>query len=282
MLKVAILMTVHNRCATTMECLRNCYQQIDAMKGNDAYSFSVYMVDDGSVDGTSEAVGEAFPQTRIIRGSGILYWNQGMRLAWDTAAADGQDFYLWLKDDIVLEDKALAIIMETSAFLRHRAIVAASGENMAGMQVCGGRNRSGGLISPDPAIPVPCYTFDGNLVLVPSHAYKVLGNLDEHYRHRFGDLDYGARAAKAKVVRVVAAGVLYRVEQERMLPAWRDRSYPLRERIAYLCSPKGMPPHEQFRYDRRRKNVFFAVVHFVAIIVRVLFPLSKNLPDNEI
>ena len=44
--KVAILLTVFNRKVKTLECLKNCYQQIDAMKADVNYSFSVYMVDD--------------------------------------------------------------------------------------------------------------------------------------------------------------------------------------------------------------------------------------------
>lgn len=80
--KVAILLTVFNRKVKTLECLKNCYQQIDVMKADVNYSFSVYMVDDGSTDGTADAVSEMFPQTHVIRSEGNLFWNQGMRLAW--------------------------------------------------------------------------------------------------------------------------------------------------------------------------------------------------------
>ena len=78
MQKVAVLLTVHNSLEQTLDCLRNCYQQIDSMKGDGMYSFTVYLVNDGCTDGTAEAVEENFPQTRIIRGSGTLYWNLGM------------------------------------------------------------------------------------------------------------------------------------------------------------------------------------------------------------
>ena len=56
MQKVAVLLTVHNSLEQTLDCLRNCYQQIDSMKGDGMYSFTVYLVNDGCTDGTGEAV----------------------------------------------------------------------------------------------------------------------------------------------------------------------------------------------------------------------------------
>lgn len=109
MLKVAVLLTVHNRREKTLECLQNCYQQIDSMKGDGSYEFAVYLVNDGCTDGTPEAVAESYPQTHIIRGDGSLFWNQGMRAAWTAAAADGQDFYLWLNDDTILSEGRLLL-----------------------------------------------------------------------------------------------------------------------------------------------------------------------------
>lgn len=276
MQKVAVLLTVHNRREKTLACLGNCYQQIDSMKGDGVYSFCVYLVDDGSVDGTSEAVAEAWPQTVIIRGDGSLFWNQGMRAAWEAAARDGQDFYLWLNDDTMMKEGALACLMETSSFLRHKAIVVGTAENAEGELSYGGRSKSGKLIVPDPAIPVPCFTFNGNLVLVPAHVYRILGGLDEHYSHSFGDFDYGVRAVKAKIVRVVAPGVLCVCDRNPGIPKWRDRAYSLKERVAYLHSPKGRPPREQFRYDCRCQGVLFALVHGLSIAMKVFFPKKSN------
>lgn len=272
MQKVAVLLTVHNTLEQTLDCLHNCYQQIDSMKGDGTYSFSVYMVNDGCTDGTAEAVAETYPQTHIIRGSGSLYWNMGMHAAWEAAAKDGQDFYLWLNVRTRMKEGALACLMETSTFLRHRAIVAASAEDSEGVLSYGGRSRSGRLIEPDPAIPVPCYTFDGKLVLVPAHVYRILGNLDEHYQHSYGDLDYGVRAVKANVVRVVAPGILCTCDRPHTLQKWRDRSYPLRERVAYLYAPDGCPPHQQFLYDCRSQGLLYAIMHGLSVALKVFFP----------
>ena len=274
--RAAILLTVHNLRERTLECLRDCYQQIDAMKGDDTYSFTVYMVDDGSVDGTSELVTANYPQTVIIRGDGNLYWNHGMTAAWEAAAKEGYDFYLWLHSGTMLKEGSLACIMETSMFLRHKAIVAATAEDPEGNLVRGGRDKSGRIIVPDPAIPTPCYTFDGNFVLVPAGVYKALGGLDWHYTHRFGDIDYGVRAYKSKIVRVVAPGVLCRCNPRKYLPVWRDRSYSLKERVAFLYSPKGRPPREQFRYDCRSQGVAYAIFHGMYVALKVFFPKKAD------
>ena len=275
-LKVAILLTVFNRREKTLECLDICYRQIDSMKSEGTYDFQIYMVDDGSSDGTSEAVRETFPQTAVIRSEGGLFWNQGMRLAWDTAALQSPDFYIWINDDTFLEQNALSTLMETSNFLKHKAIIVGTAKDAEGNLSYGGRTKSGKVVTPDPTIPVPCWTFNGNLVLIPSYVYRILGNLDEHYQHSYGDFDYGVRAAAANIVRVVAPGILCECNRNPGIPKWRDRNYPLRDRIASLHSPKCRPPKEQFRYDVRSRGLVFALIHGLSVAIKVFFPKRNN------
>lgn len=276
MLRVAILLTVHNRRAKTLRCLENCWHQIDGMKADGKYSFTVYLVDDGSTDGTSEAVAEQFPQTVLLRGDGSLFWNQGMRLAWSKAAEDGQDFYLWINDDTYMNEGALAALMENSEFLRHKAVIVGTAANSAGVITYGGRNKARKLMTPDPVIPVPCYLFNGNLVLVPKSVYDVVGNLDPVYHHSFGDFDYGVRARKHGIDCVLAPGILAVCDRDHGLEKWRDIAYPLKERFRYLRSPKGRPPKEQFIYDYRESGVVWAVFHALSTFFKVLFPKRKN------
>ena len=275
---VAILMTCYNRREKTLSCLFDCYRQIDAMSGSDAYSFSCYLVDDGSTDGTAEAVVEQFPQVRLIRSEGNLYWNQGMRLAWDTAAKEKDfDFYLWVNDDIRLREGAIASLLENSEFFRHKAIVTGTAVDQEGNISYGGRTRSMKLIEPDPTIPVPCYLFNGNLVLVPKAAYAALGNLDPSYRHSFGDFDYAVRAAWENIPKVVNPGILCDCDRNPGISAWMDPAYPLRKRYQHLLSPKGRPLGEQFHFDVRYMGFVRAVLHFISLNAKVLFPIKNYL-----
>ena len=65
----------------TLACLRSLgAQQVPGV------ALDVFVLDDASSDGTSEAVAEQFPEVTVLHGDGELYWNGGMRRA--IAAAD--------------------------------------------------------------------------------------------------------------------------------------------------------------------------------------------------
>lgn len=304
MLRIAVLLTAYNRKQQVLSCLQECFRQIDGMKADDRYAFSVWLVDDGSTDGLAEAVRGRFPSVALVEGSGELYWNRGMRLAWETAAREDFDFYLWLRADVVMAEGALAALAENSEFLRHRAIIAGSvtsGGQLSASQsassegvkdagsgslspriVAGGRTKGGRLIAPDPVIPVPCHTFDGYVVWVPRTAFRALGNLDARYTHGFGDLDYGVRAGRQGITRVVAPGILGTYFGTALVPKWRDAAYPLRERLRYLKEPGGRPPREQFMYDIRNRGLFHAVGRFLTLVFLLLFPTRKTaIPEKR-
>src|ERR1039457_1924637 len=103
MTRIAVLMTCHNRRTATLACLSSLENQIN----NSDFSLTTYLVDEGCTDGTAEAVAN-HPKIHIIRGDGNLYWNRGMQLAFSTARRDNHDGYLWLNDDVVLDQDALS------------------------------------------------------------------------------------------------------------------------------------------------------------------------------
>lgn len=274
---VAILLTVFNRREKTLACLRNCFEQIDSLRVDDKYTVSIYLTDDGSTDGTYETVSSHFPEVHIIRGDGHLYWNHGMRAAWAEAAGKDYDFYLWVNDDTILRPGALASLLENSYYLRHKAIVVGTAVNSEGEYSYGGRDSSGRLVPPDPTIPVPCDTFNGNLVLIPRSVYKVVGMMDAYYSHSFGDYDYGVRADKAGIVSVVAPGVLAECDRDPGIPKWRNGEYPLKERIRALQDPKGRPLNETFLFDTRQHSIFKAVGHCVSLLLKTIFARGRHI-----
>lgn len=273
---IAIMMTVYNSKEKVCSFLDNCYHQIDAMRGLYPYIFDIYVVDDGSIDGTSDIIKNVFPDVHLIKGDGRQYWNQGMRLAWKTASRQDYDFYIWANINTVLRDGAIAAMMENSQYLGNKAIIAGSAVDVKGNLTSGGRTRTNKIVVPESVIPVPCFTINGNFVLVPRSVYKELGNFDHRYHHALGDLDYGVRAFKAGIPRVVAPGVLADYNPDMAVPKWRDSAYSLKERYRYFLGPKGHPPKEQFVYDMRSVGFFQAVAHFLTLNIKVIFAHGKK------
>lgn len=273
--EIAVLMSVYNRKEKTLRCLSLCYEQMDSITRSGKYRFSVYLTEDGCTDGTADAVLEMFPDVHIIHGDGNLFWNRGMCTAWDEAAKSSPDFYLWLNDDTMIRPGAVACLLENSAYLGHRAIVAGTAEDAHGVLSYGGRTRYGRIIQPDPVIPVACDMFNGNLVLVPDYVFRKLGTLDRYYTHSFGDYDYGVRASRAGVTAVVAPGVLAECDRNPVVPQWRNPDVSIRDRYRAIMGPKGRPFKEQFRYDFRAYGPFHAVLHFLSLNFKVIFPVRK-------
>ena len=108
--EVAVLLTCYNRKEKTLACL---HSFVEARKP-DGYIFDIYLVDDGSTDGTSDFVMDIFPDVNIIKGAGNLFWAGGMRLAWKTALKRKEyDAFLLLNDDVVLFNDFLHNLIET-------------------------------------------------------------------------------------------------------------------------------------------------------------------------
>ena len=92
-------MTCHNRRETTLRCLESL--ALEKRVGVGQWKIDVFLVDDGSTDGTREEVGElsgsgsgngsgsgsgsGSGRIHLIEGDGTLFWAKGMELAWRTA-----------------------------------------------------------------------------------------------------------------------------------------------------------------------------------------------------
>jgi GT2 family glycosyltransferase len=254
--RIAVAIASHNRREHTLRCLRSLREQ----RLPPGVMLQVVLVDDASSDGTAEAVMAGFPETRVIRGSGSLYWNGAMRTALAAAMREGYDAYLLLNDDTHLYPHAVATLVETSRRLsdgRAGAIVVGSTEapDRHGLTYGGWRcDRTCALhmqsVTPGPE-PVPCDTFNANCLLIPAAAMRALGNLDPAFRHSMGDLDLGLRARRAGIPRYVAPGYAGACERNTGRGLWRDQSLGVVERWRCLLGPKGLPLREWLVFTKR-------------------------------
>ncbi|WP_282054679.1 glycosyltransferase family 2 protein [Maribacter luteus] len=267
--KIAVLLTCFNRKQKTLACLDNLWLTVP-----ENVSMEVFLVDDGSTDGTGDAVREKFPQVHVIQGTGSLYWNRGMHLAWKTATHTAQyDYYVLLNDDSFLYPNALEELVECAIERNDSVVVCAAfcGEQSRNYTY-GGRDKAGNPIIPNGEVQ-SCFHINGNCLLVPKKIYDKVGNLDPIFPHAIGDFDYGQRALAKGFELVTTKRYLGTCESNDYLPKWCYGHVPLKERIKALYSPLGNShPKYYFIYTKRHFGLFLALKHFFSIHLRLLIP----------
>lgn len=93
--RVHILLPVFNRREITRQC-------ISAIKKQDYKNWSLIVIDDGSVDGTSEMVKTEVPSATILKGDGTLWWAGSLQAGLDhlrSLRIAPDDVVLFLNDD---------------------------------------------------------------------------------------------------------------------------------------------------------------------------------------
>lgn len=247
--EIAILMTCHDRVVTTVGCLKQLFAAAARLEG---WSCKVFLVDDGSTDGTGERVRAEFPEVHVIDGDGTLYWAKGMRKAWEAAVAEKEDWegYLWLNDDAELNDGSLVQLLAAND---GESIVVGELKNAEGKIVYG--LREGGL-------------FTGNCVLVPRKVYERLGMICGGYSHAWADSDY-AMMAKRAGIDVVSAGVVGQAEGHPNRPGLKG--LPFGQRMRLLRDPKGWNLHDLWLYRRRNWGLCAALASCAHLALHVMW-----------
>ncbi|WP_158847901.1 glycosyltransferase family 2 protein [Algibacter sp. L1A34] len=268
--EIAILLTCHNRKEKTIECLTALYSNVIPT----GYSFDVFLVDDGSTDGTGEAVKEDYPNVNIILGTGDLYWNRGMHLAWKTATKNkNYDFYLWLNDDVKLLRDSIKIILDDAIKAPDCLLCGVMASEDTGNITYGGRDKNGKILIPNKKEPIICMEVNGNFVLIPKEIYEQVGMLDPIFPHAIGDFDYGFRCVSKGFTCKITSKIVGHCEANPQLPKWCLPEVSFLKRVKVLYSPLGNShPYYYFLYEKRHFGLLLAIKHFLTIHLRVLIP----------
>lgn len=244
---VTALLTCFNRRNQTLACLRS----LSGQALDSGIMISVVVVDDGSSDGTSEAVGNEFPHTSLLSGNGSLYWCGGMRMAWELAAKKDPDYYLLLNDDTLLGVLAVDTLIKIAGPPESLVIaVAAISDPVSRAHTYGGIRDSDSRV-PATGRPESCETFNANAVLIPRAVYQILGIFHHVYTHAMGDFDYGYAATRHGIKIIQSAESLGTCSRNSLAGTWKDTNLTRRERLKKLQSPKGLPWREWVTYNRR-------------------------------
>ena len=205
----------------------------------------VFLTDDGSTDGTVDAVKALFPETTIVLGDGTLFWAKGMNQSWHMAAHGSPDYYLWLNDDVQLAPDGLKGLLGSAESHASAIIVGTCVSPSTGLRTYGGQQRLGGhpaKLAPVEVSPscVTVDTFEGNIVLIPKLVFDSLGYMHP-YSHAMGDTDYGYRACASGFKVILSPGVTGYCEGNARSGVLVDGSLPLCLRVRHLYSNKGLP-----------------------------------------
>ncbi len=104
-LKIAVIIPTHNRVEMLCRCITSVLES-----GYDA--LTIYVVDDGSTDGTSGMLSVNFPQVHIIHGDGSLWWSGSVNAGIIEALLADIDYILLLNDDVVIDTKAISSLVQ--------------------------------------------------------------------------------------------------------------------------------------------------------------------------
>jgi GT2 family glycosyltransferase len=261
---ISILMTCHNRRDKTLHCIRLLMMQHPC--GSD---IGFIVVDDGSTDGTSEAIAKEFPAVKILKGDGSLYWCGGMRKAWREAVKMDPDYYLLMNDDTHLYPEALQKLVAMIPRPDCLAIaIACICDPVTRSATFGGIRRKVGLVPASGQIEY-CDTFNANCALIPRAVYVRQGILYEGYTHGLGDFDYGCQARKLGIDLIQSAEYLGECSVDSHQGTWRDRSLSRKRRFQLLESPKGLPFREWLVFNYRNSGWKWPL-YAVSPLIRVL------------
>ena len=270
MTNLAILISCYNRVNTTLKCINRLYESNLPKDLN----FTIFLVDASSPDNTAVVVKKKYPDVNIFKGDSNLFWNSGMRVAWEMSLNYNKNFhfFLWLNDDSFLDKDAIINIFECyneslNSKYKESIIVGACRDNNKQFSY-GGRTDAGPVI-PNGKIQ-SCKYINGNVVLISYNIYNKLGKLSSDYTHSMGDIDYGLRAMDININCITTKQFIGQCELKDFHGAY-DPKLSLKQRFEFLYSPKGINFNEYIIFRKKfwgKKWILFAMKAYI----KTLFP----------
>jgi GT2 family glycosyltransferase len=200
--RVAIVTPVHNRRDITLQCLRS----LERISKHNV-EVSTFVVDDGSTDGTAEAIASEFPQVTVIPADGSLFFTEGTNVGIRAALEENPDFVLLMNDDQVFDSNFLEYLVETAEKYPRSVVgpllllwdvphkifqISPRWETLSG----GWRHWQRQTVWTVPGSPWEVDLIVGNCLLVPASAFREAGLMNSKRYPNFGDAEFTPRLRK--------------------------------------------------------------------------------------
>ncbi len=198
-IKVSIVTPVHNRREITLLCLQSL-----ARLDTESLKLHIVIVDDGSTDGTSEAIEKEFPNVEIVKADGSLWFTEGTNVGIRNALKGNPDYVLMINDDQVFDANFLKYMVKTAEKYPRSVVgsllllwdtphklfqVAPVWNTWKG----GWQHWEQQTIWTIPTKPWEVDIIVGNCVLVPVEAIREQGLMNSKRYPNFGDAEYTPR-----------------------------------------------------------------------------------------
>ena len=202
--RIVVAVAVHQRRSVTVDWVRSVLAA-----DRDGLDLHLVVVDDGSTDGTAEAVRALWPTAEIITADGQQFWARGTNRAIEAAVAHDPDFVLVSNDDTLVDRHCLRRLV-ACARTHPRSVVGpvlvhADDPGRAFQTYPRWQTRYGGWrhrhhlrVDALPDEPLEVDVIVGNCILVPTRAIREGGLLDDRGVHNWvGDAEWTPRLARA-------------------------------------------------------------------------------------
>ncbi len=248
------------------------------------------MVDDGSTDGTAEAIRTQFPDVTVLAGSGSLWWtgatNFGIRYAEEQWGTSPDNFVLTLNDDtevpenyletllVAYQDNKPCIVGSISVDIQppHRLLYAGTGINLwfphiddwakTRFQNKHDLLRATGNYYQSESLP-------GRGMLIPQRVFDTIGLFDEkRFQHYMSDIDFSVSARKAGFLLVMSvASVVYEYTDATGFDVKKQATFrQFRQALTSIKSPVNYP----VRYQFARKHTPLGLFYFGLDMLRIV------------
>ena len=276
---IAVLLTCHNRKEKTIIALNALKKAIESF--SKTLKATIYLTDDGSTDGTGDAVKKHFSEAIVLQGNGNLFWAGGMINSWKEALKGKHDGYLLLNDDTFLLDTVFDDLYKTHQYAL--TTFGAAGVYIGSTKDPKSEKLSygGGLLlnkflyqfkilTPNGSFQ-ECDLGNANIMYVDASVVEKVGILSEGYEHGIADYDYTLKCKKKKIPVLVAADYCGLCERDNKGLYHNFHLKTLKERIEHLYKPTGIAFKSRLLFMKKffpyRLPFFYIMGWF-----KVLFP----------